>query len=147
MAISSKDGREHKKPRLAHTMPTVTFKTGAELRQALRTADSDQLVKGEEARPTRENHRLVTECTKQAFTSFRNQISMRSNEASIPLSDERVVFVHSWLEGEPDAQCVFDVWGQTNAVRELHIHPFPDTLLIRYTETNEPVGTCGLGTL
>jgi nucleolar pre-ribosomal-associated protein 1 len=31
-------------------------------------------------------------------------------------SDERIVFAQSWLEGEPDAQCIFDTWAQTNTV-------------------------------
>jgi nucleolar pre-ribosomal-associated protein 1 len=26
------------------------------------------------------------------------------------------VFAQSWLEGEPDAQCIFDTWAQTNTV-------------------------------
>jgi hypothetical protein len=47
MAINAKEGHTHKKPRLAPSATSSKFSTGAELRQALKTADVDQLVKGQ----------------------------------------------------------------------------------------------------
>jgi hypothetical protein len=47
MAINVKEGHTHKKPRLAPSATSSKFNTGAELRQALKTADVDQLVKGQ----------------------------------------------------------------------------------------------------
>jgi len=49
-----------------------------------------------------------------ALITLRNKFTIKPDEDRIAVSDERLEFVQSWLEGSPGAQEIFDIWSGAN---------------------------------
>ncbi|PSR72606.1 hypothetical protein PHLCEN_2v11530 [Hermanssonia centrifuga] len=64
------------------------------MRQSLRNQDETSLV--------------------AALTALRNQFTIKYDEANISANDERLLLAKDWLESEPGAQDLFEIWGKTS---------------------------------
>lgn len=63
-------------------------------------------------------HSLKTLTGVLALTALRNQFTIKY-EANISANDERLLLAKDWLESEPGAQDLFEIWGKTSTVRDL----------------------------
>ncbi|KAF9807927.1 hypothetical protein IEO21_08001 [Rhodonia placenta] len=49
-----------------------------------------------------------------ALTTLRNQFTVKPDEPSVSVSDERLLLIKAWLEKSPGAQDVFNIWDTAN---------------------------------
>jgi hypothetical protein len=52
-----------------------------------------------------------------ALLALRNQLTIKFNHPSVAPQDERLLLVKTWLESDPGAHDLFDVWENANQVR------------------------------
>ncbi|KAF8838207.1 hypothetical protein BDN67DRAFT_955439 [Paxillus ammoniavirescens] len=85
-------GRPPKRVKLESVTDRFIFTNAQDIKQALRTQDSNALPK--------------------VLSALRAKLSLKSGETISP-HDERLSLVKLWLDGSPDAQDLFDIWGAT----------------------------------
>lgn len=90
------------------------FSSTEDIRLGLRSTNQEGLVEGKLGSPST-TARLNR--PSQALTALRNQLTVRPDESSIAPQDERLVLAQAWLETDPGAHDIFDIWDRTDQVR------------------------------
>ena len=59
----------------------------------------------------------LTSALPVALTALRNQLTIKPTEDHVAADDERLLLVKSWLDTDPGANDIFELWERTNTVR------------------------------
>ncbi|KAH9853304.1 ribosome 60S biogenesis N-terminal-domain-containing protein [Lenzites betulinus] len=51
----------------------------------------------------------------ESLTALRNQLTVKTSERSVAVNDERLVLAREWLEADPGAQELFQIWESANS--------------------------------
>ncbi|KAI0637561.1 ribosome 60S biogenesis N-terminal-domain-containing protein [Trametes polyzona] len=51
----------------------------------------------------------------EGLNALRNQFTIKSSETSVAVNDERLVLAKEWLDSDPGAQELFNIWETTNS--------------------------------
>ena len=55
------------------------------------------------------------------LTALRNQLTIKSTEDHVAIDDERLLLVKSWLDTDPAADGLFELWERTKTVRDTYV--------------------------
>jgi nucleolar pre-ribosomal-associated protein 1 len=103
-----------KRPRLvpnAKTLPKFTH--AHEIRAGLRNQNQDGLTESISS-PSSEFIPLLTALA--ALLALRNQFTIQWDESLISPLDERLLLAKKWLDSDPGAHDIFDIWENANQV-------------------------------
>ena len=99
-------------PQAGNAGPTVIFKTGDDIRQAVTNQPSDTLKTCEHPR-FRHLGNKVHESSYLALQSLRNHLTIYPHEIPISSNDERLLLLQDWLTKSPGAPEIFEIWDSS----------------------------------
>lgn len=94
---------------------TYKCSSARDIQRVLKAQSEAGLIEGvSHPCPLSEELKLTTQ---EGLTALRNQFTVKTSESSVAVNDERLLLAKEWLEADPGAQELLNIWETANAVR------------------------------